>query len=105
MGWFGFLKGNGARRSERVTGHICETPEIAVQDGSKYLVFRLAEVPDTVFHIEMFPLTPRRRAGDFVEVVFTPNAAASGPVTVETVIGLPDASRKRQWAAVPVEAD
>ncbi len=104
MGLFGFLNGNHAR-SERLTGHISDTPEITVRGPNKYLVFRLAEVPDTLFHIKMFPLTPRRRAGDFVEVVFTRTGERSDPVTVDAVIGLPDASRKRPWAAVPSEAD
>ena len=104
MGLFGFLTGNRGR-SERLTGHISEPPEITVRGASKYLVFRLAEVPDTIFHIKMFPLTPTRQAGDFVEVVFTRGGETSDPVTAEAVIGLPDASRKRPWAAVPSEAD
>src|SRR5690349_2186035 len=104
MGLFGFLNGNQAR-SERLTGHISDTPDVAVRGPSTYLVFRLAEVPGLVFQIKMFPLTPRRRAGDFVEVVFTRGGDRADPVTVDAVIGLPDASRRRPWAAVPSEAD
>ena len=38
-----------------------------------------------------------RRPGDFVEVTFTRNGAASGPVPVDAVVGIPDPTRRRPW--------
>lgn len=95
--WFDFLKGRHSPQVERLTGHISDAPEIITRGEVRYLAFRLAELPESVFWLKLFPFTPKRRPGDFVVVTVTRNGAVSGPVTVDAVVGIPDPTRRRPW--------
>jgi hypothetical protein len=79
----------------RIVGHIADEPAVTEENGTRYLVFHLSEVPGVVFRLKMFPTTPRRHQGDRVEVGFT---QTDGVGTVESLFAAPDPDvvRKRR---------
>ena len=87
MGVFDLLRRKSSPRSTRMVGCIVDPPQIVLENGEKYLVFRLAEVAGTEFRLKMFPMTPQRRKGDWVELTYS--ASTNGTVTVETLHGVP----------------
>jgi len=68
-------------------GRIADTPQIVLENGEKYMVFRLAEVTGTEFRLKMFPTTPERHKGEWVELTYS--ASKNGTVTVETLHASP----------------
>ncbi len=99
-----FRKGTG-RRAMRLIGRIADEPQIVTVEGSKYMIFHIAEAAGTEFRLKMLPTTPRRRKGDRVEVTWTPNG--SGPAVVETLYAAPDtaaARRRNQEYLASIEA-
>lgn len=84
MGLFGILRGKDKQPSLHIAGHLAGRPQIVVQDGEKYIVFRLTEVEGTEFRLKMLPTTLVRWRGDHVEVIYT--SAVNGTATVESVL-------------------
>jgi hypothetical protein len=74
-----------------VVGCIADTPQIVLENGEKYMVFRLAEVAGTEFRLKMFPMTPERHKGEWVELTHSAskNSSKNGTVTVETLHASP----------------
>jgi hypothetical protein len=79
----------------RVVGHIADEPTVSEENGSRYLVFHLREIPDVAFRLKIFPTTPRRHQGDRVQVGFT---QIDGVGMVESLFAAPDpdVARKRR---------
>ncbi len=87
MGLFDAFR-RGGRRSHHVIGRISDEPKIAGDNGERYLVFHLEEMPDTEFRLRMLPTTPKRRKGDRVEISWAQEG--SGTATVEMLTAAPD---------------
>jgi hypothetical protein len=69
MGLFDAIRRRG-QRSHHLVGSISDDPTIIGDNGTRYLVFHVAEAPDTEFRLPMLPTTPKRRKGDRVELTW-----------------------------------
>ena len=82
-------------RSKLSVGRIADDPQIIGQNGAKYMVFRLAEMPGMEFRLVMLPTTMKRRKGDRVELTWALDK--DGIAIVEALTAAPDreAARRR----------
>lgn len=72
MGLFDALRHRG-QRSHHLVGSISDEPQIIGENGTRYLVFHVAEAPDKEFRLSILPTTPKRRKGDRVELTWSEN--------------------------------
>jgi hypothetical protein len=105
MGLFDMLRAHGPR-SVHLVGRIAEEPQIAPQNGGRYMVFRLEETGPKEFRLKMLPTTPKRRAGDRVDLTY--QDGAEGIAWVEALTAAPDAAavrRRNQEYLASIEAN
>lgn len=94
MGLMDLFRRRARHSTTHLVGHIADDPQIISCEGSKYMVFHLAEAAGTDFRLKMLPTTPSRRRGDRVEVTWTPNGV--GPARVDSLYSAPDAAEIRR---------
>jgi hypothetical protein len=73
-----------------LVGHIVDDPQIVSSEGSRYMIFHLAEVAGTDIRLKMLPTTPMRHRADRVEITWTMNG--TGPARVDSLYSAPDAA-------------
>lgn len=88
MRLFDFLHRRLATREVHMVGHIAGDPCVISNNGTRFMVFHLEEVPGTVFHLKMLPTTPKRHSGDRVEITFPQTNETT--VFVESVLASAD---------------
>ena len=93
MGLFDRLRGRSAHRPVHLVGRIADDPQFVSPNGTKHMVFHVAEVPETEFRITMLPTTPKRRKGERVELVY--QVREDHIAWVEAMNAAPDAEATR----------
>lgn len=94
MGLFDVLRARSRRRSVRLVGRIAAEPHVVAYAGASHLVFRLEETGAKEFRLKILPTTPKRRAGDRVDLTYQDDAA--GIAWVEALTAAPDADAVRR---------
>ena len=89
MGWLqDMLHTRSGRHSVRVVGRIAAEPQVVASTGGSCMVFRLQETGAKEFRLKILPTTPKRRAGDRVDLTY--QDGADGVAWVEGLTGAPD---------------
>lgn len=94
MGLMDLFRGRPSGRLSHLVGRIADDPQVVVEEGTRYMVFCLVEVPETTFKVKMLPTTPKRRKGDRVELTY--RSSSGGIAEVETLYAAPDSGFARR---------
>jgi hypothetical protein len=94
MSLFDMLRVRSGRRTFRLVGRIAAEPQIIAHAGGSYMVFRMEETGPKEFRLKILPTTPKRRAGERVDLTY--QDGTDGIAWVEALTAAPDAEAVRR---------